>query len=192
MKNIKRIPALLIFSALFFILAIGVLVWPSQSKVEKTNDIKGAKIASAKKTEPTSTPTPTQQSKIGPTNFPSATPTPTIKTGQSLVNPTNTPAPQPTQVNLSINGSSVGQVSVTQGANQCDVLNSALSQGKIQSLNMRYENSFGTYGIYQINGVGKENSVWWTYTVNGQSPSQGCSYIKAASGDNVEWKYIGS
>jgi len=40
--------------------------------------------------------------------------------------------------------------------------------------------------------TGKETSVWWTYTVNGQSPDQGCSFIKTKNNDSVEWKYIGS
>lgn len=57
---------------------------------------------------------------------------------------------------------------------------------------MRYNNDLGSYGVYQINGIGKDNAIWWTYTVNGQSPSQGCSYIKANNNDKVEWKYIGS
>jgi hypothetical protein len=83
-------------------------------------------------------------------------------------------------------------VKIPEGANQCDVLSNALSQGKIQSLNMRYDNSLGSNAVYQINGQGQANSVWWTYKVNGQAPAQGCSYVKAQDGDNIEWKYIGS
>lgn len=116
---------------------------------------------------------------------------------------TDTPMPvQPTPtgsidstkltVSLSIAGSSVGSFEIPQGSNQCDVLTQALSQGKIQSLNMRYNSDMGTNAVYQINGVGKENSVWWTFKVNGQSPSQGCSYIKTNSGDSVLWEYIGN
>lgn len=132
---------------------------------------------------------------ITPTTQPVSQQTTTQQTAQPTQTPsaTNTPAPQQNnQVNLSINGSSVGSVTIASGANQCDVLSQALSQGKIQSLNMRYDNSLGTYGVYQINGTGKENAIWWTYKVNGQSPGQGCSYIKANNGDNVEWNYIGN
>ncbi len=106
--------------------------------------------------------------------------------------PSPTEVPQTNQVNVSLNGSSNFSISVADGANQCDVLNKALADGKISSLNMRYDSNFGTYAVYQINGMGKDNSVWWTYTVDGQSPNQGCSYIKVKNNNNVEWKYIGS
>src|SRR3989344_15428 len=43
----------------------------------------------------------------------------------------------------------------------------------------------------QINGVGKGDSVWWTYKVNGKRPSAGCSQVKANNNDNVVWEYIG-
>lgn len=129
--------------------------------------------------------------------------TPTTAPTQIDIQPTNIPAPEPTsipttstpqnfKISLTINGSSVGSIDVSQGANQCDVLSQALSQGKIQSLNMRYNNDLGTNAVYQINGIGKENSVWWTFKVNGQSPNQGCSYIKVGDNDNVEWSYIGN
>ncbi len=150
------------------------------------------------------------------TTLPAASPTiPIIKSSLAAIptsivtSPTdapNTPAPQPTtiptprptdipqdlKVSLTIAGSSVGTVDMSQGANQCDVLNRALSEGKIQSLNMRYDNTMGTNAVYQINGVGKENSVWWAFKVNSTSPSQGCSYIKVKSGDSAEWDYLGN
>ena len=87
-----------------------------------------------------------------------------ITKGSENPTPTNIPptsAPQGLKVLLSINGSSVGTIDLSAGANQCDVLSQALSQGKIQSLNMRYNNDMGTNAVYQINGVGKENAVWW-------------------------------
>lgn len=135
-----------------------------------------------------------------PTPVPSpipTTPTPTIisqpKTDQPPTEtPTSTPSPQTNQVNVSIKGSSSFTVSVSDGDNQCDVLTKSLAEGKISSLNMRYDQNYGTYGVYQINGIGKENSVWWTYKVNGQQLPQGCSFIKAKNSDNVEWEYIGS
>lgn len=102
------------------------------------------------------------------------------------------PAKQTFQVTLSVNGSSVGSVTVDEGANQCDVLTKAQEQGKISQLLMKYNNSLGTNGVYQINGQGKDNVVWWVYTVNGTSPTQGCSLVKANSGDTVQWEYTGN
>lgn len=129
---------------------------------------------------------------FGPTPSPSAQPVSTA--AQSAGNPIPTPAPQKLQyqVSLSINGEASFSVEVPEGSNQCDVLSRALDQGKISSLNMRYDSNYGTYAVYQINEIGKENSVWWVYKVNGQSPSQGCSYIKVNNSDNIEWKYVGS
>ena len=131
--------------------------------------------------------TPAAQS--GSTPSPSAQPASTAT--QSTTNPTPAPQKSQYQVSLSVNGGGSLSVVVPEDANQCDVLTKALEQGKIPSLNMRYDQSYKTNAVYQINGIGKENSVWWVYKVNGQSPSQGCSYIKANNGDNVEWKYIG-
>ena len=136
--------------------------------------IQGKKIATPTPFIPTVTPVQAQNSAVS---------TPTVA-------PTS--APQGLQVSLIINGSSVGTVDVSAGANQCDVLSSALSQGKIQSLNMRYDSDLGTNAVYQINGIGKDNAVWWVYKVNGQSPNQGCSFIKVNNGDNAEWSYLGN
>lgn len=110
----------------------------------------------------------------------------------STATPTPTPAPVSLQVSLIINSTNVGMIALNDGANQCDVLLKALEQGKINSLNMRYDSNLGTNAVYQINGTGKENSVWWTYKVNGESPKQGCSYIKVNNGDRVEWSYLGN
>lgn len=132
-------------------------------------------------------PTPVSQDSQG-----QATSTTTQSTATPTIAPTSVPAVQTFQVSLSVNGSSVGSVTVDQGANQCDVLTKAKDQGKISQLLMKYVDSLGTNGVYQINGVGKDNSVWWVYKVNGQSPGQGCSYIKANSGDTVEWDYQGN
>jgi len=117
---------------------------------------------------------------------PSLTPTPTRP-----IQPTPTDSTK-LSISLSISGSSVGSFDIPQDSNQCDVLSQALAQGKIQSLNMRYNNDMGTNAVYQINGIGKENAVWWTFKVNGQSPIQGCSYIKVNNGDNVLWEYVGN
>ena len=56
---------------------------------------------------------------------------------------------------------------------------------------MKFDSSLGTNGVYQINGIGKENTIWWVYTVNGKSPTQGCSYIKVNNNDVVVWEYQG-
>jgi len=96
------------------------------------------------------------------------------------------------QVSASATGVGSFSVSVSPGSNQCDVLSKAFSEGKINNLNMRFNNDIGSNAVYQINGLGKDNSVWWTYKVNGQSPNQGCSLIKVNNNDRVEWSYIGS
>ncbi len=159
----------------------------------------------AKKNLPPASPVPSASPVSSPsatplgTWVPSSLPSPTI-TNSSVPSPaannsptpSPSPAPQQNQVNLVINGGAGLSVNINSGDNQCNVLTRALEQGKIQSLNMRFNDSLGSDAVYQINGIGKENSVWWTYKVNGQSPSQGCSYIKANNNDSIEWQYIGS
>lgn len=96
------------------------------------------------------------------------------------------------KVSLTINDTSVGQIDMTSGQNQCDVLSQALTQGKIKSLDMRYNKDFKTSVVYLINDIGKKDSVWWGFKVNGKSPDQGCSYINVKNGDNSEWSYLGN
>jgi len=112
------------------------------------------------------------------------------------VKQTNTPSPTviPTKlkVALSINDASVGQIDMTSGQNQCDVLSQALSQKKIKSLDMRYNKDFKTSVVYLINGIGKKDSVWWGFKINGKSPDQGCSYINVKNGDSSDWSYLGN
>ncbi|HSA83472.1 MAG TPA: DUF4430 domain-containing protein, partial [Patescibacteria group bacterium] len=115
-----------------------------------------------------------------------------VSSGQDVTNapePTKAPEKKTFTVSLSVNGSGVGNVTLEEGANQCDVLTKALEQGKISQLLIRYVSSLGTNGVYQINGIGKDNAVWWVYTVNGTSPTQGCSFVSAQSGDTVAWEY---
>lgn len=100
--------------------------------------------------------------------------------------------PQDLRVLLSINGTPAGSVDMKNDQNQCDVLTQALSQKKIKSLDMRYNKDFKTSVVYQINGIGKKDSVWWGFKVNGKSPNQGCSNIKVKNGDNSEWSYLGN
>ncbi|MEK7598010.1 MAG: DUF4430 domain-containing protein [Patescibacteria group bacterium] len=108
--------------------------------------------------------------------------------------PTEVPkkANQNVKVSLSINGSPVGQIDMKSSQNQCDVLNQALLQKKIKSLDMRFNRDFKTSVVYLINGVGKKDSVWWGFKVNSKSPNQGCSYINVKNGDSSEWSYLGN
>ena len=103
-----------------------------------------------------------------------------------------TAIPTKLKVALSINGESVGQVDMKSDQNHCDVLREALSQKKIKSLDMRYNKDFKTNVVYLINGVGKKDSVWWGFKINGKSPDQGCSYLKVKNGDSSDWSYLGN
>ena len=198
-----------IFAALIILGIIsGVLAfnsWQTESRLKNTQqtNIKGVDTTSRLETESQKIKTSEekQPSKTSFKHNPTPTPAPTHTTqatnNTSQTNQASDPTPTPVatstnQVNLSINGGANFSVVVNKDANQCDVLSKALEQGKISSLNIRYDKTYETYAVYQINGIGKENSVWWVYTVNGQSPTQGCSYIKVSNGDNIEWKYIGS
>ncbi len=204
------LPFLVVLIGLFFTGFISFLLAPNPNsiKIESTKN----KVQGINKTINVSTAEAKPKIKIvsysiqNPTPFtqvPSPTPsitqttnfsdTPISETSQ-ITSPSTIPLPttQIIQVNLSINASSSFAVFVSEGANQCDVLSKALADGKISSLNMRYDSNFETFAVYQINGLGKENSVWWTYLVNGQSPNQGCSFIKVKNNDSVEWRYIGS
>ncbi|PJA55894.1 hypothetical protein CO165_01150 [Candidatus Roizmanbacteria bacterium CG_4_9_14_3_um_filter_33_18] len=112
----------------------------------------------------------------------------------------NTPSPtvvptkteQNVKVSLSINDLPAGQVDMKSNQNHCDVLSEALSQKKIKSLDMRYNKDFKTSVVYQINGIGKKDSVWWGFKVNSKSPDQGCSYINVKNGDSSDWSYLGN
>jgi len=158
-------------------------------------------VTSAPSPEPTDTPTPTtaQKNIFTKKTQPTSTPTPTPTTSpQARTNPetqaTSTPTPTPTQsitVAVQINSDPSFSLSINSGQNHCDVLSSALSQGKLSSLNMQYNPSFGSYAVYQINGLGTEGQVWWTYSVNGQNPPLGCSHITANNGDSIHWSYAG-
>lgn len=188
-----------------FVIAIASPFVFVESQVPKKETTPAKTVSS--KAEATVTPSKTEegvQTVQGTTSYnASATPAVSVQvttnTTQQTAQPTATNVPQPTtapakqtfQVSLKINGSSVGNVDMEEGNNQCDVLSRAKDQGKISQLLMKYDNNLGTNGVYQINGIGKDNAVWWVYKVNGASPTQGCSHIKANSGDTVEWEYKG-
>jgi hypothetical protein len=199
------------YLVLFLLITVGAFFFSQtfiQEKAPKLNqNSKVSRITFTPQPTPIPIPTSTPKTFIKATHTSSPSPTYT-----PYLNPTNDqPTPIPTAQSLSsINQQSFQvsltvirdkddqiivpptQVSIPDGANQCDVLSKALEQGKITQLNMRYDSNYKTYAVYQINGLGKENSIWWVYKVNGQSPNQGCSYIKANSGDNIEWRYIGT
>jgi len=188
-----------ILAVVFFLLA-GATFYNSNKTIPKTiiknkktvnKIISPAKISTIIKDREDRAPTiePTQIIAL-PTNTPVSRSFDVVQNKPTNIPPTS--APQGLMISLTINGSSVGSMNITSGSNQCDVLSQALSQGKIQSLNMRYNNDMGTNAVYQINGLGKENVVWWVFKINGQSPSQGCSYIKVNNGDNILWEYLGN
>lgn len=200
-KKLFTSPLIIAAFCCFIIAGATILFFPQTQQ----SAVKGItqKVLSTVTNTPTQTVNPTEGiqektsvNKLSPTqivptqsntNHPQQNTSPTSQ--QVTENKTN--APQTVQVKLTINGSLVGTVEIPQDANQCDILSRAKDQGKITSLLMKYDNSLGTNGVYQINGVGKENTLWWVYKVNGQSPSQGCSYIKANNGDAVVWEYKG-
>ncbi len=94
------------------------------------------------------------------------------------------------KVFLSVNGSPKGSVSLKSTANQCQVLTQAKAQGVISSLVMKYNESLNSYGVYVIDGIGRTDQVYWTYTVNGKPPPLGCSYVTVHGGDSINWRYI--
>ncbi|HSX19351.1 MAG TPA: DUF4430 domain-containing protein [Candidatus Saccharimonadales bacterium] len=202
----KNISPLLIISAVSFLIALGFWLYPPKRETvqkETTPEVQSATTQVSEEPSPTPTASSTIKtqtiiSKASPTSTPQIK-SPISQNNQSS-NQQSSPSPTPSstsqtptfQVSLKINGASAGNVDVPQGSNQCDVLSKALDQGKISSLNMRYESNYGSNAVYQINGIGNPNSVWWVYKVNGNSPSEGCSKVSANSNNNIEWEYKGS
>lgn len=83
------------------------------------------------------------------------------------------------------------KVELPSGSDHCEVLKKALEQGRIKDLDMRYQEKYQTNGVYVINGIGKTDSPWWVYKINGADAPSGCSQIKVAPGDKILWEYIG-
>ena len=105
----------------------------------------------------------------------------------------STPAATPAaslEVSLSINGQSKGLVRLAAGNNNCSVLTQALSNGQIQSLDMRYSTEYKTEAVYVIDGIGDSAAVWWTYKVNGKLPPYGCAATSVHDGDVINWQYV--
>lgn len=95
------------------------------------------------------------------------------------------------KVNLSINGEPGKDLDIASGSNHCDLLNRAQDMQIINSLKMEYNETYQTYGVYKINDIGKDDEVWWVFTINGESPPAGCDGVKVNEGDQVVWEYLG-
>lgn len=195
LTNKNRLKLIVIFSLLVFGVSLLAVNFLENQPINKTENLINEK---SNLEEPTKN-TLVLQSQV--------TPAPVLKK-IAIKSPPPSPTPSPSQnptpsetkisnevkehlVNVSINNFSGFSVKVPEGANHCDVLNKALSDGKLQSLNMKYNDSLKTNAVYQINGQGKEDSVWWVYKVNGTSPPLGCNLIKVNNGDSVLWEYAG-
>lgn len=199
MKIYKKIrpliPFAIIFSALLFAGFTSYILALKPQEIKK--NVVSSNDTEYKMPDPTATPRATQtriKQKIKAVNTP--TPSPIANSEpkpNAIISPTATPLPTPqiNHLNISINNSTGFTLLIEDGANQCDVLSKSLSDGKIASLNMKYDSRYNTYGVYQINGIGKENQIWWTFSVNGTNPPQGCSQVKANNNDNIVWTYIG-
>lgn len=161
---------------------------PSTKSITQTPANNSSTSMAANSPLATKAPTPTFTPTIAlVTTAPSSTPV-----------PTNSPTPTPTlafsgvTVSLSVNGSALGSVLVEAGTNPCGVLNAALVQGKISSVDIRDSSQFGTQVVYQINEAPKDTSqVWWTYSINGVNPPKGCSFFIVNNNDNISWNYVG-
>ena len=144
---------------------------------------------------PTSTPTTLSANDTNPTSqiTPSSTPIPTNPPSPtSTTPPTTTPAPTARlQLTLQIDNDPPFNLEVDSPKNHCQVLEAALAQGKLSSLNLKFFPSLSSYAVYQINGLGDTNQVWWTYSINGQQPPYGCSQVMVNQGDVIHWTYAG-
>ncbi len=115
------------------------------------------------------------------------------QTHDSPGSPGDTPTPAgPAAINVTllINGSRKGSLAVQPDQNHCQVLQKAKDTGLIESLDMRWNTSLKTYGVYKINGLGDDTKVGWVYEVNEKSPPTGCSLAKPKDGDSINWKYL--
>jgi len=173
---------------------LGLFFWSSPDRFKNLNPVSPPQSQTAPAATPATAANPAKPA-LNDSSTGTAAPSPSRSPGLSAAAVSNTAAPVEVSqfaVSLAINGQGGAEVVVPDGANQCDVLAKALEQNKIASLDMRYDANYGSYGVYKINGIGQSNQVWWTYKVNGTSPPQGCSYIKANPRDNVAWEYKGS
>ena len=116
-----------------------------------------------------------------------------------------TPAPEATEQNpqtitieLSLKTqseateSSAITINLPSGSEHCEVLNQALADGKIKDLDMRFNEEYKTNSVFVINGLGKTDSPWWVYKINGADAPAGCSQVKVNQGDKILWEYLGT
>lgn len=135
------------------------------------------------------TPAPTQQISsptTPPTTAPQSTPTQTpIPTEQPAATPTTTTQTVSVQIQAP-DGISNFPVTLKDGANVCDVLQTAKNEGKINSLTLddTYLSAFNSKYVLEINGY-KDN---WTFKINGNSPL-GCSLSNPKPNDIIVWKF---
>jgi len=207
----KTLPLLIILTG---IILTGVLTY-GLSLVFSSPESSNADSSSLTKTDPTPTSslsdttlesasiiitisptsTPSQDTIITSQTTPSSTPTPTNSpspTATSTTTPTSTPAPTTRlQFTLQIDNDPPFDLEVDSSHNHCQVLETALAQGKLSSLNLKFFSSLSSYAVYQINGLGDTSQVWWTYSVNGQQPPYGCSQVMVNQGDVIHWTYAG-
>lgn len=127
---------------------------------------------------------------------PSPAPSPTKTSGgsfggQAPLPVQNEPAVLPKDfVNLKIitpSGENTLSVQLDQNQNACTILNQAKKENKITSLIIKddYLATYGSLYVYEINGL----KNIWTFKVNGQSSTVGCSKVLLKNADSVEWKY---
>lgn len=116
-----------------------------------------------------------------------------FKNKQSIPSPTPkiSEVKRQLKVTLSLNNEKPMELLIPEGSNQCDVLRKAKEDGKIKDLNMKWSENFRTDSVYQINGVGKPDQVWWVFTINDNEVPSGCTAVKVNDGDKVNWKYLG-
>lgn len=138
----------------------------------------------------------TTQNSNSPTNTPTQSTTVASQQSQTT-NPTATPVPtaQPAPttaantVSMQIQdpaGTSTFTVTLNSGANACDILQEAKSEGKINSVTFddSYMSTLHSRYVTEINGYQKN----WTFTVNGSSPN-GCSLSNPKPNDSIIWKF---
>lgn len=142
-------------------------------------------------------PNQDSQSNSQSNNPPKQTATPNPESTSNQPTPTpeftpqTTPASQKVTASITINSGEQFSLELDSDNNHCDVLSEALNKGKISSLKMEYNSALGSFGVYEINGLGQNGQVWWVYEVNGKSPPFGCSQVKVKDGDQIKWNYIG-
>jgi len=178
------------YLSLFFFLAAALVLLAGllYKKTDITFPLPSPTVQAAATVSSSPAPQKTYAPKLTPTTTP-VTPTvapPVRDEGEPI------PTPQKLEVTLTINSNPSFVLTLDPGQNQCDVLKKAESEDKITSLKMEYNSALKSYAVYQINGVGEDTKVWWTYTVNGQKPPLGCSHIEVYANDQIHWQYLGS